>query len=102
MAGCCSQVGVKAVAKAGLVAATRWGWLLLPSNTRLLFSATRWGWLLLPQIPGCCYEVGLRAVAKSVLVAATRWRWLLLRANARLLLSGGAEGSGQCGAGSSE
>nr|CAD7436031.1 unnamed protein product [Timema monikensis] len=30
------EVGLMAVAKAGLVAATRWGWLLLPANARLL------------------------------------------------------------------
>nr|CAD7421391.1 unnamed protein product [Timema poppensis] len=94
MPGCCSQVGLRAVVKAGLVAATRWFWLLLKANARLLLSGGAEG-----NGQG---GVGLRAVVKAGMVAATKWGWLLLPANARLLLSGGADGNGQGGAGGSD
>nr|CAD7269065.1 unnamed protein product [Timema shepardi] len=79
MPACCSQVGLRAEAKVGLVAATRCSWLLLPANARLLLSDDKAG-----------------------LVAATRWGWLLLPANASILLLGGAESRGQGGAGGSD
>nr|CAD7269067.1 unnamed protein product [Timema shepardi] len=89
MPTCCSQVRLRAEAKLGLVAATRWGWLLLPANARLLLS-------------GCCYQVWMRAENKAGLVAATRWGWLLLPEKPSIMLSGGAESRGQGGAGGSD
>nr|CAD7269066.1 unnamed protein product [Timema shepardi] len=100
MPDCCFQVGLRAVAKTGLVVAIRWGMLLLPANERLLLSGGA-GWCC-QQIPGCCYQVALRAEAKAGLVAATRWGWLLLPANPSLLLSGGAEDRGQGGPGGTD
>nr|CAD7267264.1 unnamed protein product [Timema shepardi] len=71
MPGCCSQVGLRAMFKAGLVAETMWGRLLLPANARLLLSG--WAEGSSKGLSGDSNKVGLVVAASKCQAADLRW-----------------------------